>query len=268
MADASTLERGDAIRELEPALMTAACAVDAREFGNLVVRVTDALDGDGGAERAEAQHERRRLHVSHLLDGMVAIDGLLDREAGEIVVDALKAAMDPFRTGDLRSTGQRRADALVRVCEASAVGLEKGPGRAHRPVAGLHMDVEVLERRGGPELVRRVRADAAHLGGLPAETLRRITCDAQIARVITDGASAPLDVGRTTRTVPPAMWRALVARDGGCVAEGCDRPPGWCDAHHIQHWVDGGPTNLANLELRCRRHHRAVHEGARGPDPP
>ena len=268
MADASTLERGDAIRELEPALMTAACAVDAREFGNLVVRVTDALDGDGGAERAEAQHERRRLHVSHLLDGMVAIDGLLDREAGEIVVDALKAAMDPFRTGDLRSTGQRRADALVRVCEASAVGLEKGPGRAHRPVAGLHMDVEVLERRGGPELVRQVRPMPRNSVVFRPRRCGASPATREIARVITDGASAPLDVGRTTRTVPPAMWRALVARDGGCVAEGCDRPPGWCDAHHIQHWVDGGPTDLANLELRCRRHHRAVHEGARGPDPP
>ena len=127
--------------------------------------------------------------------------------------------------------------------------------------------MEALERRGGRDLVRAVRADAAHLGRLSMETLRRIACDAGVARVITDGASAPLDVGRTTRVVSAPLWRALVARDGGCVEPGCDRPPGWCDAHHREHWADGGTTSLENLELRCRRLHRAVHEGARGPEP-
>jgi hypothetical protein len=83
--------------------------------------------------------------------------------------------------------------------------------------------------------------------------------------VITDGPSQVIDVGRQTKVIPKALWRALVARDGGCVAPGCDRPPGWCDVHHKWHWIDGGPTNADNCELRCRRHHRAVHEG--GPAP-
>ena len=102
-------------------------------------------------------------------------------------------------------------------------------------------------------------------------TLRRIACDARIARVITDGRSQPLDVGRAIRTVTAAQWRALVARDGGCTHPGCDRPPGWCEAHHIEHWADGGTTTLDNLKLYCDRHHRDAHahdDQPAGPDPP
>jgi hypothetical protein len=80
----------------------------------------------------------------------------------------------------------------------------------------------------------------------------------------------PLEVGRATRVVQPAQRSALAVRDGGCVFPGCDRPLAWCDAHHLWHWVDGGPTDLANLALLCRAHHRTVHEGGwqltRGPD--
>ena len=89
-----------------------------------------------------------------------------------------------------------------------------------------------------------------------------------MTRVLTDGPSQPLDVGRRTRTIPPAIRRALVVRDGGCRAGGCDRPPAWTDAHHLRHWADGGPTTLDNLVLLCRRHHRLVHEGALPPPDP
>jgi len=80
----------------------------------------------------------------------------------------------------------------------------------------------------------------------------------------------PLEVGRTTRVVQPAQRTALAVRDGGCVFPNCDRPLSWCEAHHLWHWLDGGPTDLDNLALLCRTHHRAVHEEgwrlARGPD--
>jgi hypothetical protein len=70
-----------------------------------------------------------------------------------------------------------------------------------------------------------------------------------------------LDLGRATRVVSPGLRRALAVRDGGCAAVGCDRPPAWTDAHHLEHWLHGGPTSLDNLVLLCRVHHRAVHEG-------
>jgi hypothetical protein len=88
---------------------------------------------------------------------------------------------------------------------------------------------------------------------------RRIACDASVNRVVTAGAAGPVEIGRRTPVVPAALRRAVAVRDGGCRFPGCDRPPGWCDAHHVVHWADGGPTELGNLLLLCRPHHRMVH---------
>ena len=71
--------------------------------------------------------------------------------------------------------------------------------------------------------------------------------------------SSVLDVGRKTRTIPPALRRALDVRDRGCRFPGCGLR--FTDAHHIVHWADGGETKLDNTLLLCRRHHRTVHEG-------
>src|SRR5262249_42896565 len=141
---------------------------------------------------------------------------------------------------------QRRAEALASVCDAARPNLVQGPGRSKTVHANVYVDLEAIERRGGPVIVQRTRSDLEHGGRISKATLRRLTCDASIARIITDGPSQVIDVGRRTRVVPKALWRALVARDGGCVAPGCDRPPGWCDVHHQVHWIEGGPTNLDN----------------------
>jgi 5-methylcytosine-specific restriction protein A len=78
--------------------------------------------------------------------------------------------------------------------------------------------------------------------------------------VVLAGRSEPLDVGRRTAVVPPAIRRAVITRDRSCRFPGCGRPQSWCDAHHVTHWADGGATSVGNLLLLCRRHHRMVHE--------
>jgi len=102
-------------------------------------------------------------------------------------------------------------------------------------------------------------------GGL-AEWLR--TAAKLLPPVLGGAPTQPLDVGRTTRVVSPAQRTALAVRDGGCGFPGCDRPLAWCEAHHLVHWLDGGPTDLDggptdldNPVLLCRAHHRAVHAG-------
>jgi HNH endonuclease len=104
-------------------------------------------------------------------------------------------------------------------------------------------------------------------GGLVA---RLRMAAALLPPVLAGAPSEPLDVGRASRVVQPGQRSALAVRDGGCVFPGCDRPLAWCEAHHLIHWLDGGPTDLANLALLCRAHHRAIHEGgwrlARAPD--
>jgi hypothetical protein len=99
------------------------------------------------------------------------------------------------------------------------------------------------------------------LNGQPisAAAVRRITCFAGIQRVILDPMGAVLDVGREYRTVTPAQFAALIARDGGCAFPGCTRSPLWCIAHHVRHWADGGATDLDNLVLLCVFHHTSVH---------
>ena len=96
---------------------------------------------------------------------------------------------------------------------------------------------------------------------LTATALRRLACDAGVLPVVMGGNGQVLDLGRTNRTVSPAQRKALIVRDGGCIFPGCDRPASWCDAHHIIHWLDSGPTDLWNLCLLCSAHHHIVHDG-------
>ena len=223
------------------------------------------------AERAEydaaQQRQATHLYASQTFGGMLDVDGSFDPESGEIILQALDAAMTPEArrdgaAGDLRPAPRRRADALVQICRqylASYPGVVGG----HRPQASLIVDLETL--RGG----QGKRCDLSRTGTITPETALRILCDAEVSRVIVSGDSVPLDMGRAVRTATPAQRRALAIRDGGCAHEGCDRPPEWCDVHHRKHWINGGETNLDDLELLCRPHHIEEHErNPVGPGPP
>ena len=81
--------------------------------------------------------------------------------------------------------------------------------------------------------------------------------------VFEDDNGNPLDVGRKQRTLSTALRRALYARDRCCTFPGCRRKR-YLDAHHLEHWIDGGETKPANLTLLCEYHHRLQHEGSFG----
>ncbi|MCU1429094.1 MAG: hypothetical protein JWL83_3094, partial [Actinomycetia bacterium] len=189
----------------------------------------------------------------------------LDPETLEVVRAALDAAMEgDHHAGDTRTSGQRRCDALGDVCRLAMAHMPDGPGRHNPPHISGVLTVDTIAERGSVDLAQHIRAEAAH-GPLSRATLERLACDGGFSRIIVDGDSQPLDVGRATRTATPAQWRALVVRDRGCTDPGCDRPPGWCQVHHRKWWDrDHGETNLDNLELRCH-HHRAAHHQNRPP---
>jgi predicted restriction endonuclease len=88
-----------------------------------------------------------------------------------------------------------------------------------------------------------------------------MACDCAVTRVLLSQESVVMDVGRSSRVVGPALRKALKVRDKHCQWPGCDRDASYCDGHHLVHWIHGGPTDLDNLVLLCRRHHRMVHEG-------
>ncbi len=255
-------------REVDPAafiqaegyLVDAASTLSIPDLRRVVATWRRAAEDARAAEYSERAHERRRLHVSPTLGGMVRVDGDLDPETGQTVICALRAVCDAEvgSADDPRSSPQRRADALGEICRQWLDGTDRPLVGGERPHLTVTVDLATLEARlPAPGSV----AELADSGPISPEAARRLACDASVSRVITKGGSEPLDVGRRTSVVPAGIRRAVVVRDRGCRFPGCDRPQGWCDAHHVRHWAKGGDTALSNLVLLCRRHHRLVHHG-------
>jgi hypothetical protein len=167
------------------------------------------------------------------------------------------AALDPLSApgvdADSRTPAQLRADALVEVCQL-ALRTGKLPDNGGEP-AQLAVTIRYDPLRRG---LRTGRLD----GGDPVSpaTVRRLACDARLLPIVLGGAGQVLDAGRSRRLATGPLRRALVVRDRGCAFPDCDRPPRWCDAHHVRSWTQGGGTDLGNLVLLCRRHHRLIHE--------
>lgn len=202
--------------------------------------------------------ERRKLHASVSFLGMVRVDGDLDPETGETLLTALSAVLDAESRSrgqdDVRTPAQRRADALGEICRQWLDRSDRPSVAGERPHVTVTVGSDALQGDAG------ATSELDHAGPIDVEAARRLACDASIMRVVMSGRSQPLDVGRRTPVIPPPMRRAVIVRDRHCRFPGCDRPHTWCDAHHVVHWADGGPTALPNLLLLCRRHHRLVHQ--------
>jgi hypothetical protein len=127
-------------------------------------------------------------------------------------------------------------------------------GKAEPCEVTVHVDAETLARDQISE-----RSEVHDGPAIAPETVRRLGCDAALVSVI-ERDGQPLSVGRRTRTIPPALRRALRSRDRGCRFPGCTHTR-HLHAHHIHHWARGGPTSLENLVHLCSYHHRMVHEG-------
>jgi Domain of unknown function (DUF222) len=306
------LETGD-VSMSAVRILAGACAVDAEAFaeseallveaarrhpiGDLHRVVTfwrDRVNRERAGGGADAARERRRLHASVTLDGMVRVDGDLDPEGGELLLTALRAVMDAdARSGEddgpSRTPPQHRADALAEICRQWLDRAERPTVAGERPHLTVTIGAESLRmmdaqldrgarargelivgRDGGEPIGGRRRAarpgtrpaELDHAGPLDMGTARRLACDASVMRVVLGPRSEPLDIGRRTPVVPAAMRRAVIVRDRHCRFPGCDRPPSWSDAHHVHHWADGGATRVGNLLLLCRRHHGLVHHDA------
>ena len=216
-------------------------------------------------EIEQQRHTGRYLRLHTDEDGMVVVRGRLSPEVGAALRAAIDAAEAKLydarregRTGtrfpaDAPTAEQRRADALGLVAESAlAAGLDPGTV-ADRYQVVVHVDADSLPAGGdsGASLI----GDGSRVS---AETSRRIACDAAVVVMRHAADGSVLDVGRRTRTISTPLRRALARRDGGCQFPGCGLR--LCDAHHLQHWADGGTTKLDNLIQLCRRHHRAVHE--------
>jgi 5-methylcytosine-specific restriction endonuclease McrA len=233
-----------------------------------IVRGWRRVDRIAEARETKRQHVSRALHVYQDEDGMVTVRGRLTPEAGALLMQALTAARETLYqqaraqaggagiadgSSEAPTLAQQQADALALLAEAALhQGIDPGaPGERYQVV--VHVDAPVLADPAQPG--QSLLDDGAHVS---AETSRRLACDASRVVMQHGRDGRVVEVGARTRTIPPALRRALQHRDRGCRFPGCGVRFG--QGHHIRHWAEGGPTTLSNLALLCRRHHRAVHE--------
>jgi uncharacterized protein DUF222 len=244
----------DTRAEVEAELARHARTLDAGQLAILGKRILAYLDQDGRRPN-DAPETRRSLHF-HDRDGGYELAGWLDREAAEILRSALSPLAAPRPTTDteidLRTAAQRDADALVELAQRALSDGELPTEGGERPQVVVTVSLPVLQGRIGS-------ASLALGGPINADVARRLACEASVIPVVLGSRGEPLDVGRASRTVPAAIRRAVILRDGGCAFPGCSVPARWCDIHHIIHWVDNGLTSLENCVALCGRHHRLLH---------
>ncbi|HEX2375405.1 MAG TPA: DUF222 domain-containing protein [Actinomycetota bacterium] len=297
--------------EAEPVLLEAARHLDPLRLRRVLGHLQHVVDPEGADHQTQRRHGRRGLWLAPTWEGMIALQGLLEPEAGQTLVAALEPLARPHSAQDDRSGDQRRADALTELARRNLEGGELPQTGGVRPQLLVTVDLDSLLDQ--PEVVG---GDTGWAGPLGPAACQRLACDSALTRVlisrypnghhdhhgdpgdhdhrggdphgdhhladrlqtamawlppILGGAPRqPLDVGRASRVITPTQRAALAVRDGGCVFPECQRPLTWCEGHHLLHWLDGGPTDLDNLALLCRAHHRTIHEGGwqltRGPD--
>jgi 5-methylcytosine-specific restriction protein A len=219
-------------------------------------QLVEVLDQDGPEPDDAPWPLVNELRLTRLPGGGGKIQGRLEDAA---LFDAIATVVDakarPLTDDDHRPTAERQAEALAEVC---GWVLDHGD-RGIVPECGGHRPhLNVLVRLD--DLQRRARAACLDFGGpVSPEALRMLCCDAAAVPIVLGGKGQPLDVGRATRTIPDGLRRAVAARDRGCAHPGCDRTPSWCEIHHVLPWERGGETELSNLVMLCRQHHREIH---------
>ena len=232
-------------------------------------------------KRSEALQRDNQYHALRELNWYVDDDGSyvfrarLSPEQGARIAQSLNVAMDTIHEEQRNAAedvsaetpiAAKRADALGRIADCYVCGdLSSAPDGERVVVKGgdrctlhIHTDMNTLQADGdGAE------SELASGGCVSAETSRRLACDCAVVHWLDDADGTTLNIGRRTRSIPPAIRRALERRDGGCRFPGCTARH-YVDAHHVRHWANGGETRLDNLLLLCRHHHRRVHEGGYG----
>jgi hypothetical protein len=229
------------------------------------------IDAEGVARREREQREARFFRARQRDDGMVGGSFLLDQEDGALLISALDAVLSPRRGGprfvdersrgsadalqnDPRTNDQLAADTFADIVRL-AVNADAGRVFGTRQPA-VHVVVTADDLTSG--------LGYAHLEGAPEavsiDTTRRLACSAGLIGLLFHRDGRPLDVGRSQRLFTERQRIALAARDGGCRFPGCTRPPSYCEAHHIDHWMrDRGSTDVDRGILLCKHHHLLIH---------
>lgn len=276
IADVVSTVGAENAAKAEPVLLDLARRYEPSVVRRATSELFALLDPEGAERALKNAYEKRGLKLS-VVGHHGYLNGVFDVESTELLRAALQPLMRPSGAGDRRGITQLRADALLDLAQHSldtAVQPELGN---QRPQLSVVVDAERLKSgRGGVGLPWTGAV-------VPVAVARRWACDAEVSGVVASvlpppraiplmlgsspdlpqitGGWLPLDVGRASRLATTGQVKALRVRDGGCVHPGCPRTAAYCHAHHVTHWADGGGTDLSNLVLLCRHHHRSLHDG-------
>ena len=252
--DPADLDLGDRL------LADYATAFGPQELRVIARQVVDRIDPDGTRPQEELNVDRRHLELRKLKDGMYGVEGRLTGAVGA----KLQAVLGPLSRPrvetvtlddgrevtdeDLRHHGQRTHDALEEVCDRllrSGTLPDSGGTPASVIITIDSKDLQARKRWG-------VTSDGTVLS---ADAVLGLAGEADLYPSVVNSLGVVLQLGRTRRLASPGQTMALIARDGGCSFPGCDRPPEWCQRHHVEDWAAGGRTDLRNLTLLCAFHH-------------
>ena len=281
------LDDPQAAAHAEQVLLDHAPGLDTARFRRFAEEVAARADPQAAEERERRRWERRHLSFGLTLDSTGVLSGSCgDAVSYEIVRTAAEAFGVPGGQADARSAAQRRMDGLVAACKAALDGgtapgrhgtmphitilvkdetlaqatadaaraPDAAPSQAEGGLAGQTVGAAVARLTGAPP------GQTGHGTALTARQVLALCCGAQVSAIRwRDGL--PLGVGRTMRTEPPGLRRALEARDRGCRWPGCGALAAWATAHHLTPWARGGATSLDGLVLFCHlHHHHFIHQ--------
>ncbi|WP_206759092.1 HNH endonuclease signature motif containing protein [Aeromicrobium sp. CFBP 8757] len=260
--------------DAETHLIALAAEHDLEGLQRLAHRVLEVIDPDGYdehlGEQLRQEEERARVRTRFAMarrgDGTSRGTFVLGDTDGDVLRAAIEGIIAPRRNGAAAESFGMGAD------DWATLPRDQKMGHAFAELVN-HLPTDALPTAGGLAATVAVTIDADNLATgtgtatntsgttMSATKAQRMACNAHLVALLLDGDSRVVDHGTTRRLYDRHQRLILATRDGGCVFPRCDRPPAWCEAHHLDFWAEGGPTDLDNAALLCHFHHHLVHEG-------
>jgi hypothetical protein len=254
--DKTLAEAPEADRDrVEAALLDDAPNFEGKKFQTIANRILLLLDQDGTApDDRELVHPKREFYSTSRKDGSVVFRGRIDSETGAKLAALMSPLAKPKSGKDPRTAAEREGDAFAEIIELASTSDDLPEEGGERPHLALTMSFEDFVEMKKPAAVEGE-------GLMNPESVLRIACDSKVMRVVLGAGNEIMNIGRSSRTIPNAIRRALIHRDRGCAFPGCGTRPRQCHGHHVEHWAKGGETSADNLVLLCGFHHRVIHHG-------
>ncbi|WP_083292365.1 HNH endonuclease signature motif containing protein [Arthrobacter sp. SW1] len=264
----------ETVTRVETALTAAAVDHDPDFLSRLARRWLDGLDPDGTEPSEEDLRRFQGAFIRKPKNGLNHLEIFATQEQYESLLTVMNAATNPRLTPeggtendtarpnpelDRRSRPQKLLDGLIGACQTALACGSIPHNGGLRPQLMATIDYQQLfEKVTGTG--NNSTGTFTFTGPVPAATLRKLACDADITPVVLGSEGQILDIGRTSRIFPPHIRKAIATRDQGCAFPGCTMPAPWCEAHHITYWSHGGPTSTDNGTLLCSYHHHTIHK--------